>query len=244
MHFKLTVLFKSSRRSQESQKEMSVLLNMYKVIPKDQRDKAALLQCEAKLRSELTVARVELERLHSTLLDVQQQNTRLQQQLQHQQPKRSSLASPMTGAIKASPVERTPPLTLSSAVVSPLTFQKASPDDRNQQTSQTGSTTLAGSSKLAQPGYNCRITELQLELQMTRRRKQSLDAQLEKIQNRLLAAEQKEEVLLKDLEVRQLVSRFTYFESEFHVLTLEVSVYFLRNLTFTACDSNFSFVII
>ncbi|KAA0194032.1 Ribosomal protein S6 kinase beta-1 [Fasciolopsis buskii] len=189
------------KRSQESQKEMSVLLNMYKVIPKDQRDKAALLQCEAKLRSELTVARVELERLHSTLLDVQQQNTRLQQQLQHQQPKRSSLASPMTGAIKASPVERTPPLTLSSAVVSPLTFQKASPDDRNQQTSQTGSTTLAGSSKLAQPGYNCRITELQLELQMTRRRKQSLDAQLEKIQNRLLAAEQKEEVLLKDLEV-------------------------------------------
>ncbi|THD22905.1 Ribosomal protein S6 kinase beta-1 [Fasciola hepatica] len=189
------------KRSQESQKEMSVLLNMYKVIPKDQRDKAALLQCEAKLRAELAEARIELGRLHSTLLDVQQQNTRLQQQLQQQQSKRSSLASPMAGTVKASPADRTPPVALSNTVVSPLTLQKASPDDKTLLNSQTGSVLLTSSSKLAQPGYNCRVTELQLELQMTRRRKQSLDAQLEKIQNRLLAAEQKEEVLLKDLEV-------------------------------------------
>ncbi|VDP46401.1 unnamed protein product [Echinostoma caproni] len=180
---------------------------MYKVIPKDQRDKAALLQCEAKLRSELAEARVELGRLHSTILDVQQQNTRLQQQLQQQQ-RRPSLTSPASGTLKASPVERTPPTALSGSVASPLALQKASPEDRVQLTSHTGATLLSTGSKSSHPGYDCRITELQLELQLTRRRKQSLEAQLEIFQHRLLASEQKEEVLLKDLEVSTMFTKY------------------------------------
>ncbi|KAL7065329.1 hypothetical protein AAHC03_04684 [Spirometra sp. Aus1] len=69
------------KASQEAQKEMSVLLNMYKVIPKDQRDKACLLQAEAKLRSELAEARAELSQLQTAYSDLQFQNLQLQKRL-------------------------------------------------------------------------------------------------------------------------------------------------------------------
>uniref|UniRef100_A0A0V0J9A2 E3 ubiquitin protein ligase n=1 Tax=Schistocephalus solidus TaxID=70667 RepID=A0A0V0J9A2_SCHSO len=69
------------KASQEAQKEMSVLLNMYKVIPKDQRDKACLLQAEAKLRSELAESRAELSQLQTAYSDLQFQNLQLQKRL-------------------------------------------------------------------------------------------------------------------------------------------------------------------
>lgn len=70
------------KASQEAQKEMSVLLNMYKVIPKDQRDKASLLQAEAKLRSELTEARAEIIQLQTIVIELQQQHVQTQKRLQ------------------------------------------------------------------------------------------------------------------------------------------------------------------
>ncbi len=57
---------------------MSVLLSMYKVVPKDQRDKAALLQIEAKLRAELSEARTELAALQSSNTDLSNRLTLLQ----------------------------------------------------------------------------------------------------------------------------------------------------------------------
>lgn len=69
------------RQSHEAQKEMSVLLNMYKVIPKDQRDKATLLQAEAKLRAELSESRAELSQLQTVLSELQHQMTLLQKRI-------------------------------------------------------------------------------------------------------------------------------------------------------------------
>ncbi|VDK33220.1 unnamed protein product [Taenia asiatica] len=66
--------------SQEAEKEMSVLLSMYKVIPKDQRDKATLLQVEAKLRAELSEARSELVALQSVNTDLQARCAQLQRE--------------------------------------------------------------------------------------------------------------------------------------------------------------------
>uniref|UniRef100_A0A5K3FWM1 E3 ubiquitin protein ligase n=1 Tax=Mesocestoides corti TaxID=53468 RepID=A0A5K3FWM1_MESCO len=66
--------------SQEAEKEMSVLLSMYKVIPKDQRDKAALLQAEAKLRAELSEARSEIAALQSANADLQTRCAQLQRE--------------------------------------------------------------------------------------------------------------------------------------------------------------------
>ncbi|CDS42733.1 E3 ubiquitin protein ligase Bre1 [Echinococcus multilocularis] len=66
--------------SQEAEKEMSVLLSMYKVIPKDQRDKATLLQVEAKLRAELSEARSELATLQSVNADLQARCAQLQRE--------------------------------------------------------------------------------------------------------------------------------------------------------------------
>lgn len=45
---------------------MSVLLSMYKLVPKDQRDKATLLQAEAKLRNELSNAAAEIAALQTS----------------------------------------------------------------------------------------------------------------------------------------------------------------------------------
>lgn len=59
---------------------MSVLLSMYKVIPKDQRDKATLLQVEAKLRAELSEARSELVTLQSVNVDLQARCAQLQRE--------------------------------------------------------------------------------------------------------------------------------------------------------------------
>ncbi|CAL8088833.1 unnamed protein product [Calicophoron daubneyi] len=181
------------KRSQESQKEMSVLLNMYKVIPKDQRDKAALLQCEAKLRSEVAEQKNEIEKLHSTVMELQQQNARL---LQIQQQQRKPLHNPPANSnFKASPVDRTSTQDRSHTVVtvSPSSVpQKAtalSPDDKGSGT------------KSHQTGFKYKLTELQLELQIAQRRCQSLESQVEVCQHRLSAAQQQEEVLLKEMEV-------------------------------------------
>nr|CDS31993.1 E3 ubiquitin protein ligase Bre1 [Hymenolepis microstoma] len=66
--------------SKDAEKEMSVLLNMYKVIPKDQRDKAALLQSESKLRSELTEVRNQLTSLQTSYGDLHTRYTHLQRE--------------------------------------------------------------------------------------------------------------------------------------------------------------------
>lgn len=73
-------MFFFPRISKDAEKEMSVLLNMYKVIPKDQRDKAALLQSEAKLRSEVTELRSQLTSLQSNYNDLQSRYSQLQRE--------------------------------------------------------------------------------------------------------------------------------------------------------------------
>ncbi|KAF8568694.1 hypothetical protein P879_05189 [Paragonimus westermani] len=196
------------KRSQESQKEMSVLLNMYKVIPKDQRDKAALLQCEAKLRSEVADLKCDLEKLQANHTETQQQNARLTQQLQllqQQLQQRGARESPFP---KASPVERTPPIqsaafapdrtNLGLVTASPSAIsQKAalfSPDDQKSVSGRTPPQANSVINPVTIPG-------LRLELQITRRRRQSLEGHLELYQHRLLVAQQQEEVLLKEMEV-------------------------------------------
>ena len=59
---------------------MSVLLNMYKVIPKDQRDKATLLQIEAKLNKELLETRSQLAELQLMNADLQVRCAQLQRE--------------------------------------------------------------------------------------------------------------------------------------------------------------------
>ncbi|CAH8484562.1 unnamed protein product [Dicrocoelium dendriticum] len=203
------------KRSQESQKEMSVLLNMYKVIPKDQRDKAALLQCEAKLRSELSDAKEEIEKLRSCLLEAQQQNARLvqqQQQLSLQQQKTVARGSPYP---KVSPIEHTPPSAHVNTTGVPTNIDRCAVTAASPTTgSQRGNPMLSPDEKLSASGstsrtpphsqvgsYPTSVPELQMELQLSRRRRQTLETQLELCQNRLLAAQQQEEVLLKEMEV-------------------------------------------
>ncbi|KAF6774388.1 hypothetical protein AHF37_08052 [Paragonimus kellicotti] len=196
------------KRSQESQKEMSVLLNMYKVIPKDQRDKAALLQCEAKLRSEVADLKCDLEKLQTNHTEVQQQNARLTQQLQLLQQQLQQRVARESPFPKASPVERTPPIqgaafppdrsTLGLVTASPsASSQKPalfSPDDQKPVSGRTPPQSNSVINPVTIPG-------LRLELQITRRRRQSLEGHLELYQHRLLAAQQQEEVLLKEMEV-------------------------------------------
>ncbi|GAA31256.2 E3 ubiquitin-protein ligase Bre1 [Clonorchis sinensis] len=211
------------KRSQESQKEMSVLLNMYKVIPKDQRDKAALLQCEAKLRSELNDTKTELEKLQTNFSELQQQNIRLtQQQQQFQQQLQQK--SPF---LKASPAEQTPPIQsitgggasgillpdrLTATSLSPSTSSQrtnimVSPDEKasGPSSTRTPPPSQVGPSPVTVPGklpfMQYSFAELQLELQLIQRRRQSLEVQLDLCQHRLLAAQQQEEVLLKEMEV-------------------------------------------
>lgn len=74
---------------------MSVLLNMYKVIPKDQRDKAALLQSEAKLRSELTEVRSQLTSLQNSYEDLHTRYCHLQRECR--------VASASTTSVKREP---------------------------------------------------------------------------------------------------------------------------------------------
>ncbi|VDL20419.1 unnamed protein product, partial [Hymenolepis diminuta] len=83
------------RISKEAEKEMSVLLNMYKVIPKDQRDKAALLQSEAKLRSELTEVRSQLTSLQNSYDDLHTRYSHLQRECR--------VASASTTSVKREP---------------------------------------------------------------------------------------------------------------------------------------------
>lgn len=45
------------RKAQESQKEMKLLLDMYKSAPKEQRDKVQLMAAERKAKAEVRVAR-------------------------------------------------------------------------------------------------------------------------------------------------------------------------------------------
>ncbi|TGZ58632.1 hypothetical protein CRM22_009536 [Opisthorchis felineus] len=212
------------KRSQESQKEMSVLLNMYKVIPKDQRDKAALLQCEAKLRSELNDTKTELEKLQASFSELQQQNIRLtQQQQQFQQQLQQK--SPF---LRASPAEHTPPIQgitgggasgilppdrLTATSLSPSTSSQrtnimVSPDEKvssGPSSARTPPPSQMGPSPVTVPGklpfMQHSFAELQLELQLIQRRRQSLEVQLDLCQHRLLAAQQQEEVLLKEMEV-------------------------------------------
>ncbi|KAF7260579.1 hypothetical protein EG68_02072 [Paragonimus skrjabini miyazakii] len=196
------------KRSQESQKEMSVLLNMYKVIPKDQRDKAALLQCEAKLRSEVADLKCDLEKLQTNHTEMQQQNARLTQQLQLLQQQLQQRVTRESPFPKASPVERTPPIqgaafppdrtTMGLVTASPsASSQKPglfSPDDQKPVSGRTPPQANSVINPVTIPG-------LRLELQITRRRRQSLEGHLELYQHRLLAAQQQEEVLLKEMEV-------------------------------------------
>ncbi|VDO07253.1 unnamed protein product [Rodentolepis nana] len=83
------------RTSKDAEKEMSVLLNMYKVIPKDQRDKAALLQSESKLRSELTEVRNQLTSLQTSYGDLHTRYAHLQRECR--------IASASTTNIKREP---------------------------------------------------------------------------------------------------------------------------------------------
>ena len=81
MHFAFpNISYRLRRRSQEAEKEMSVLLNMYKVIPKDQRDKATLLQIEAKLNKELMETRSQLADLKLANADLQARCAQLQRE--------------------------------------------------------------------------------------------------------------------------------------------------------------------
>ncbi|CAH8528047.1 unnamed protein product [Schistosoma mattheei] len=183
------------KRSQESQKEMSVLLNMYKVIPKDQRDKAALLQCEAKLRGELADARNEIDKLHATIKDLQSQQTKMQQQ------RKSTLTSPIEPNLKMSPAERS----LTSHGNIPLSPSKTcktglvSPEEKSSSISGSLPITSCGKSKISASDWQ--ISELQMELYIVRRKSQSVEEQLKLHQQRLVAAKQQEDVLLKEMEI-------------------------------------------
>ncbi|RTG89619.1 E3 ubiquitin-protein ligase BRE1 [Schistosoma bovis] len=183
------------KRSQESQKEMSVLLNMYKVIPKDQRDKAALLQCEAKLRGELADARNEIDKLHATIKDLQSQQTKMQQQ------RKSTLTSPIEPNLKMSPAERS----LTSYGNIPLSPSKTcktgllSPEEKSSSISGSLPITSCGKSKISASDWQ--ISELQMELYIVRRKSQSVEEQLKLHQQRLVAAKQQEDVLLKEMEI-------------------------------------------
>ncbi|KAH8878208.1 E3 ubiquitin-protein ligase [Schistosoma japonicum] len=172
------------KRSQESQKEMSVLLNMYKVIPKDQRDKAALLQCEAKLRAELTDARNEIDKLHATIKDLQSLQAKLQQQ------RKPTLESPAETNLKMSPAERALASTHTGLV---------SPDEKGSNVS--GSMTIISSGKCKITASDWQVSELQMELYSVRRKSQSVEDQLKLHQQRLVAAKQQEDVLLKEMEI-------------------------------------------
>ncbi|CAH8541481.1 unnamed protein product [Heterobilharzia americana] len=175
------------KRSQESQKEMSVLLNMYKVIPKDQRDKAALLQCEAKLRAELSDARNEIDKLHSTIREFQAQQVKIQQ---HRKP---VLLSPNETTPKMSPAERG--LTSVGSIPPSPKPSKVSPDEKSTNMS-IGS---CAKSKLAASDWQ--ISELQMELYLVRRKSQSTEEQLKLHQQRLADAKQQEDVVLKEMEI-------------------------------------------
>ncbi|CAH8498523.1 unnamed protein product [Schistosoma turkestanicum] len=183
------------KRSQESQKEMSVLLNMYKVIPKDQRDKAALLQCEAKLRGELTDAKNEIDKLNATIRDLQSQQTKMQQQ------RKSALTSPIELNLKMSPAERS--LTTHGSIPqSPSKSCKiglVSPDEKASSVSGYPPITSCGKSKISASDWQ--ISELQMELYIVRRKSQSIEEQLKLHQQRLVAAKQQEDVLLKEMEI-------------------------------------------
>ena len=48
----------SPRKAQESQKEMKLLLDMYKSAPKEQRDKVQLMAAERKAKAEVRAGRV------------------------------------------------------------------------------------------------------------------------------------------------------------------------------------------
>ncbi|TNN20610.1 Ribosomal protein S6 kinase beta-1 isoform 3 [Schistosoma japonicum] len=184
------------KRSQESQKEMSVLLNMYKVIPKDQRDKAALLQCEAKLRAELTDARNEIEKLHATIKDLQSLQAKLQQQ------RKPTLESPAETNLKMSPAERALASTHVSIPPSPSKTCKTglvSPDEKGSNVS--GSMTIISSGKCKITASDWQVSELQMELYSVRRKSQSVEDQLKLHQQRLVAAKQQEDVLLKEMEI-------------------------------------------
>ncbi|OON18284.1 protein kinase domain protein [Opisthorchis viverrini] len=188
------------RRSQESQKEMSVLLNMYKVIPKDQRDKAALLQCEAKLRSELNETKAELEKLQANFSELQQQNIP-----EHTPPVQCITAGGASGIILP---DRLTATSLSPSTSSQRTSIMVSPDEKvssGPSSTRTPPPSQVGPSPVTVPGklpfLQHSFAELQLELQLIQRRRQSLEVQLDLCQHRLLAAQQQEEVLLKEMEV-------------------------------------------
>nr|CAH8849522.1 unnamed protein product [Trichobilharzia regenti] len=179
------------KRSQESQKEMSVLLNMYKVIPKDQRDKAALLQCEAKLRAELSDAKSEIDKLNNTIRE-------LQTQVKIQQQRKQSLTSPGETSLKMSPAERgsTSLGNIPPSLSKPPKLGLTSPDEK--------STNLTGSLQSGKPKVSAsdwQISELQMELYLIKRKSQNTEEQLKLHQQRLAAAKQQEDVLLKEMEV-------------------------------------------
>lgn len=57
----LTVcLFQPVRKAQESQKEMKLLLDMYKSAPKEQRDKVQLMAAERKSKAEVCSSAIHL----------------------------------------------------------------------------------------------------------------------------------------------------------------------------------------
>lgn len=190
---------------------MSVLLNMYKVIPKDQRDKAALLQCEAKLRGELADARNEIDKLHATIKDLQSQQTKMQQQ------RKSTLTSPIEPNLKMSPAERS--LTSHGNIsLSPSKTCKTglvSPEEKSSSISGSLPITSCGKSKISASDWQ--ISELQMELYIVRRKSQSVEEQLKLHQQRLVAAKQQEDVLLKEMEVSFtfvcIFSRLLYLEA-------------------------------
>lgn len=51
------------KKAQDSQKEMAASLELFKSVPREQREKVALLQSEQKLRSEVAELRTEVGRL-------------------------------------------------------------------------------------------------------------------------------------------------------------------------------------
>lgn len=74
----LTVcLFQPVRKAQESQKEMKLLLDMYKSAPKEQRDKVQLMAAERKSKAEVCSSAIHPPSVpHSEWTSLMKQSTR------------------------------------------------------------------------------------------------------------------------------------------------------------------------
>ncbi|KAL5110613.1 E3 ubiquitin-protein ligase Bre1 [Taenia crassiceps] len=208
------------KMSQEAEKEMSVLLSMYKVIPKDQRDKATLLQVEAKLRAELSEARSELVALQSANADLQARCAQLQREYR--------IASSSTHPLKREVEEQTDlPEKKAGEGSSIAHSEEPSPREGTNVVSPESGDKLASTvptlppppppppptphplmppvprktSNLDEDKKAWQVAELQQELQHTQRRCHTLEQRVSTLQQHLVTAKQQEDVMLKEMEV-------------------------------------------